>query len=167
MDAFVSACVAQFGANAASALRLGCAPDSELERRVRGEYELSVVQGEFEFTVAEMVTGVFARDDPEFLDDAALQRAITTPIAAADFLDMCVVEVERALARRVVDTVVAAMLARGTGGALAALPDVLLVRIAETARAGLRRAQKDYARRRADAARDIERAFLSAWIAAE
>ena len=131
MDSFVAACVAQYGANAASALRLGCAPDSELERRVCGEYELSVVQGEFEFTIAEMVTGVFSRDDPDFLDDEALQRAITTPIAAADFLDTCVVEVERALSRRVVDTVVAAMLARGTDCALAALPDALLVRIAK------------------------------------
>ncbi len=62
MDRFVAACVAEYGANAPLVLRSGraAALRSELHKRVRGEYAVSFVDGEFDFTVAEMVSGTFA-----------------------------------------------------------------------------------------------------------
>lgn len=91
---FASRCVAEFGTAAVQALRSGRAPRSELRARVCGEYALSFVEGEFDFTVAEMVSGVFSCDREH--------NAVCTPLAASDMLDMCVVEIEAQLAHLVV-----------------------------------------------------------------
>jgi hypothetical protein len=138
MSRLVSKCIAEFGAAAPSALRSGHAPTSELDARACGEYTLAYVDGEFDFSVAEMVSGVFTSD------------TACTRLAASDMLDMCIVEIEVRLTRLVVGAVVAAMLSRREPEktTLACLPDALLARIANLAKADLRVARADYAHRR-------------------
>jgi hypothetical protein len=134
MERHAAGCVAEFGPDAAASLRRGLAPESELRARVRGEYGLSFVDGEFDFSVAEMLSGKFARS------------GACNALAASDLLGMCVVAVETRLARLVVGAVVAAMLTRPrAGAALASLPDKLLVRIAQSARDDVRAARDAHA----------------------
>ena len=140
MSRLVSKCIAEFGAAAPFALRSGHAPTSELDARACGEYTLAYVDGEFDFSVAEMVSGVFTSD------------TACTRLAASDMLDMCIVEIEVRLTRLVVGAVVAAMLSRREPRpektTLACLPDALLARIANLATDALRVARADYAHRR-------------------
>lgn len=152
---FASRCVAEFGTAAVQALRSGRAPRSELRARVCGEYALSFVEGEFDFTVAEMVSGVFSCDREH--------NAVCTPLAASDMLDMCVVEIEAQLTSLVVGAVIAAMLSRRKNQqrtTLASLPDALLARVANLAIDDLRRARSDYRRRREIAERNLKLALL-------
>jgi hypothetical protein len=149
---FASKCVAEFGTAAVWALRSGRAPRSELRARVCGEYALSFIDGEFDFTVAEMASGVFACERACASPSIHLVRnAVCTPLAAADMLDMCVVEIEAQLTSLVVGAVIAAMLSRRKHQQrtrLASLPDALLARVANLAIDDLRRARSDYRRRR-------------------
>jgi hypothetical protein len=160
IPAFASKCVAEFGTAAVQALRSGRAPRSELRARVCGEYALSFVEGEFDFTVAEMVSGVFSCDREHASPNAQLVRnAVCTPLAASDMLDMCVVEIEAQLAHLVVGAVIAAMLSRRKNqqrATLASLPDALLARVANLAIDDLRRARSDYRRRREIAERKLD-----------
>ena len=156
MSRLVSKCIAEFGAAAPSALRSGRAPTSELEARACGEYALAYVDGEFDFTVAEMVSAGFKDSGAPLCDQVLRNR-----LAASDMLDMCVVEIEARLTRLVVGAVVAAMLSRRRRGdalakaTLASLPDALLARIADLAIDDLRRARADYAHRRTVAEYDL------------
>jgi hypothetical protein len=154
MDRFVSKCVAEFGAAAPFALRSGCAPTSELDARLCGEYAVSFVDGEFDFTVGETVSGVF-RSCESCSTSSSIQlvrNAVCTPLAASDMLDMCVVEIEVRLTRLVVGAVVSAMLSRHDQKpeqtTLACIPDALLVRIADLAIDDLRLARAEYVSRR-------------------
>jgi hypothetical protein len=157
---FASKCVAEFGTAAVRALRSGRAPRSELRARVCGEYALSFVDGEFDFTVAEMVSGAFACERSYKSPSIHLVRnAVCTPLAAADMLDMCVVEIEAQLTSLVVGAVIAAMLSRRKHQQrtmLASLPDALLARVANLAIDDLRRARSDYTRRREIAERKLD-----------
>ena len=152
IPAFASKCVAEFGAAAVQALRSGRAPRSELRARVCGEYALSFVEGEFDFTVVEMVSGVFACERAYKSPELHLVRnAVCTTLAAADMLDMCIVEIEAQLTHLVVGAVIAAMLSRRKHQQrtmLASLPDALLARVADLAIDDLRRARSDYRLRR-------------------
>ncbi len=156
---FASKCVAEFGTAAVQALRSGRAPRSELRARVCGEYALSFVEGEFDFTVAEMVSGAFSCERSYASPELQLVlNAVCTPLAAADMLDMCVVEIEAQLAHLVVGAVIAAMLSRRKSQRtmLASLPDALLARVANLAIDYLRRARSDYRRRREIAERELD-----------
>jgi hypothetical protein len=151
MDVFVSKCITEFGTAAAFALRSGHAPKSELDARVCGEYSVAFVDGEFDFTVAEMISGVFPQCERALASSSIqlVRNAVCTPLAAADMLDMCVVEIEVQFTRLVVGAVIEAMLSRNrTECALARIPDALLARIAGLALDDLRRARSNYARRR-------------------
>ena len=149
MNRFVSKCIAPF------ALRSGNAPSSELDARVCGEYSVAYVDGEFDFTVAEMVSGVF----PSSSSIKLVRNAVCTPLAASDMLDMCVVEIEVRLMRLVVGAVVGAMLSRREPRpektTLACIPDALLARIANLAIGDLRLARAAYAHRRDVAERSL------------
>ncbi len=150
MDAFVSKCIAEFGTAASFALRSGHAPKSELGARLCGEYAVSFVDGEFDFTVAEMVSGAFPSCDRAYASSRTLQNALCTPLAADDMLDMCVVEIEVRLTRLVVGAVIAATLSRRKNeqSTLSVLPDALLARIANLAMDDVRRARSNYVSRR-------------------
>ena len=152
MDRFVAACVAEYGANAPLVLRSGraAAPRSELHKRVRGEYAVSFVDGEFDFTVQEMVSGTFASFERNLQSPniQLVQNALCTPLAASDMLDMCVLEIETMMTRVVIRTVIAAILSADRSTNLACLPDALLVRIGDLAMADLRLAREDYKNRR-------------------
>lgn len=152
MDRFVAACVAEYGANAPLVLRSGraAAPKSELHKRVRGEYAVSFVDGEFDFTVEEMVSGTFASFERNLQSPniQLVQNALCTPLAASDMLDMCVLEIETMMTRVVIRTVTAAILSADRSTNLACLPDALLVRIGDLAMADLRLARGDYKNRR-------------------
>ena len=157
MDRFVSKCVSEYGTDAPMALRSGRAPVSEMHMRVRGEYALLFVEGEFDFTVAEMVTGVFSCERNYRSQDMDLVRnAVCTPLAALDMLDMCVVQIEANLTRLVVRTVIAALLCTDRASTLACIPDALLVRIADLAMSDLRLAKADYEIRRRVAMYELE-----------
>jgi hypothetical protein len=147
MSRLVSRCISEFGATAPFALRSGNAPTSELDARVCGEYSIAYVDGEFDFTVAEMVSGVFP------------SCAVCNTLAASDMLDMCVVEIEVRLAHLVVGAVVAAMLSRREPRpektTLACIPDALLARIANLAIEDRRLARAGYAHRRNVAERSL------------
>jgi hypothetical protein len=150
MNRFVSKCIAPF------ALRSGNAPSSELDARVCGEYSVAYVDGEFDFTVSEMVSGVF----PSSSSIQLVRNAVCTPLAASDMLDMCVIEIEVRLMRLVVGAVVAAMLSRREPRpektTLACIiPDALLARIANLAIEDLRIARAGYAHRRDVAERSL------------
>ena len=164
---FASKCVAEFGTAAVWALRSGRAPRSELRTRVYGEYALSFVEGEFDFTVAEMVSGVFSCERAYASPNIQLVRnAVCTPLAAADMLDMCVFEIEAQLARLVIGAVIAAMLSRRKHQQrtmLASLPDALLARVANLAIDDLRRARSSYLRRREIAEQGLS-AYLEQWL---
>ncbi len=175
VDAFVAKCVAEFGAAAATELMRGrvpgCVTGPELSERVRGEYEASIVQGEFDFSVCEMVSGVFADREGAAFDDK-----VCTWLAASELLDMCVVGIVAAHARLVVGAVAATIASRrrvaaetepGTEprsslASLASLPDALLVRIAESALDDARRARAGYKDRRAKEERELVCMLLSA-----
>ena len=154
LDRFASKCVAEFGGAASVALRAGRAPTSELDVRLCGEYAVSFVYGEFDFTVREMVSGVFGQCETGYTSSSIqlVRNAVCTPLAASDMLDMCVVEIEVRLTRLVVGAVVAAMLSRHDPKpektTLACIPDALLVRIADLAIDDLRLARADYVHRR-------------------
>jgi hypothetical protein len=167
MDRFVAACVAEYGANAPLVLRSGraaaprseaAAPRSELHKRVRGEYAVSFVDGEFDFTVEEMVSGTFASFERNLQSPniQLVQNALCTPLAASDMLDMCVLEIETMMTRVVIRTVIAAILSTDRSTNLACLPDALLVRIGDLAMADLRLAREDYKNRRRIAQYELE-----------
>ncbi len=162
MSRLVAKCIAEFGAAAPSALRSGRAPTSELDARACGEYALAYVDGEFDFTVAEMVSGVFKDFGAPLRNQVLCNQVLCNRLAASDMLDMCVVEIEVRLTRLVVGAVVAAMRApraplapRAAKATLASLPDALLARIADLAIDDLRRARADYAHRRTVAEYDL------------
>jgi len=161
MSRFVSKCIAEFGATAPFALRSGNAPTSELHARVCGEYSVAYVDGEFDFTVAEMVSGSFPLSESWYTSSniQLVRNALCTPLAASDMLDMCVVEIEVKLMRLVVGAVVAAMLSRREPRpektTLVCIPDALLARIANLAIDDLRLARADYAHRRDVAERSL------------
>jgi hypothetical protein len=165
MSRFVSKCIAEFGATAPLALRSGNAPSSELHARVCGEYSVAYVDGEFDFTVAEMVSGAFPSSESWYTSSniQLVRNALCTPLAASGMLDMCVVEIEVRLMRLVVGAVVAAMLSRREPRpektTLACIPDALLARIANLAIDDLRIARAGYAHRRDAAERSL-------WLAA-
>ena len=156
MERFVDACVGEFGAGAADALRRGDAPASELRARVRGEYALSFVDGEFDFTVGEMASGACARrEGPD---------ALCAALAAVEMLGRCVVAVEARLARLVLGAVAAALASRrrlaGLAG-LAALPDDVLVRIGDVAWCDAFAARLAFASRRRAIERDLTAALVA------
>jgi hypothetical protein len=149
MDVFASKCIAEFGTAAVFALRSGHAPKSELDERVCGEYSLAFVDGDFDFTVAEMVSGEFPSLEWASQNIQLVRNALCTVLAASDMLYMCVVKIEAHFTRLVVCAVIEAMLSRNkTGSALACIPDALLARIANLAIDDLRRARSNYVRRR-------------------
>jgi hypothetical protein len=109
MGVFASKCIAEFGTAAVFALRSGHAPKSELDERLCGEYSLAFVEGEFDFTVAEMVSGVFPSCAWASPNIQLVRNALCTTLAASDMLDMCVVEIEAHFTRLVVCAVIEAM----------------------------------------------------------
>jgi hypothetical protein len=160
MPVFVSKCVAEFGTAAVFAVRSGHAPKSELSARVRGEYALSFVEGEFDFTVAEMVSGVFPSCERAYASSnmQLVRNAVCTPLAASDMLDICVVEIEEHFTRLVVGAIIAAMISRRSHeqrSPITSIPDALLARIANLAIADLRRARSNYVRRREIAEQEL------------
>ncbi len=171
MHVLVSKCVAEFGTGAVLALRSGHAPKSELNARVCGEYALSFVEGEFDFTVAEMVSGIFPSCEIAYASPniQLLRNAVCTPLAASDMLDICVVEIEATFTRRVVGAIIAAMISRRKHEQrtmITSVPDALLARIAHLAIADLRRARSNYVRRREIAKQELHAAVVSLHVAA-
>ena len=73
LDTFASACVASYGPRAKRAvLDDRIAPESEMHKLVTYEHMFIITPETFRFTVAEMLTGIFAvrpEDDPDIPND--------------------------------------------------------------------------------------------------